>query len=426
MATTITRQNSTFHTHVLPNGLQLIGQTIPGVQSAAVIFWVCTGTRDEIEDQMGVSHFLEHMAFRRTKKFSGGEVDRAWEEMGADHNAATSWEMTFYWARVLSENTNWAIDVLSELTRPVLDPVDFDQERNVILEEIARYEDQPVHVLFSHFMRDFYGNYPLSWETLGTPETIRNLDVEQMQQYWQRRYGARNVIFSIAGAFDWDEVKDTVGRLTADWEPGEAGRKLGEPVFIPLTKVYQREKFVQQHIAIGTPLVSRSDPRYYAAALLSTILGDETGSRLFWAVYQEGLADSATAQAMEFEDTGMLLVHIGTEPSKALEALAVTQRELERLQRFDVEEAELERAKAKLISSVVIGGESTNERVMGLISSWLTQGRLETLEEVRTKIEQVTLQDLKDLLEDKPIWPRQVITAVGPLSDEELPISLQA
>lgn len=426
MATTITRQDSTFHTHVLPNGLQLIGQTIPGVQSAAVIFWVCTGTRDEIEDEMGVSHFLEHMAFRRTKKYSGGEVDRAWEEMGADHNAATSWEMTFYWARVLSENTDWAIDVLSELTRPLLDSVDFDQERNVILEEIARYEDQPVHVLFSHFMRDFYGNYPLSWETLGTPESIRKLDVNQMRQYWQRRYGAKNVIFSIAGAFDWDQVTATVERLTADWEPGEAGRTLGEPVFVPKSNVYQREKFVQQHFAIGTPLVSRSDPSYYTAALLATILGDETGSRLFWAVYQEGLADSATAQAMEFEDTGMLLVHIGTEPSKAAEALEVTQRELERLQRFDVEEAELERAKAKLNSSVIIGGESTNERVMGLISSWLTQGRLESLEEVRTKIEEVTLDDLKRLLEDKPIWPNQVITSVGPLADGELLIPTQA
>jgi predicted Zn-dependent peptidase len=426
MATTITRQDSTFYTHMLPNGLQLIGQSIPGVQSAAVIFWVCTGTRDEIIEEMGVSHFLEHMAFRRTKKYSGGEVDRAWEEMGADHNAATSWEMTFYWARVLSENTNRAIDVLSELTRPVLDPADFDQERNVILEEIARYEDQPVHVLFSHFMRDFYGDFPLSWETLGTPETIRNLDVEQMRRYWQRRYGARNVIFSIAGAFDWGDIKETVGRLTAEWEPGEVGRSVGNPEFIPKINVYQREKFMQQHIAIGTPLVSRSDPRYYAAALLATILGDETGSRLFWAVYQEGLADSASAQAMEFEDTGMLLVHIGTDPSKAEQALDVTERELERLQRFDVDEAELERAKAKLNSSVVIGGESTNERVMGLISSWLTLGRLESLEEVRTKIDEVTLDDLRNLLEDRPIWPNQVITAVGPLSDDDLPIRKQA
>lgn len=425
MAITVTRQDSTFHTHVLPNGLQLIGQTIPGVQSTAVIFWVCTGTRDEVIEEMGVSHFLEHMAFRRTKKYSGGEVDRAWEEMGADHNAATSWEMTFYWARVLRENTDWAIDVLSELTRPVLDPQDFDQERNVILEEIARYEDQPVHVLFSHFMRDFYGEYPLSWETLGTTETIRNLDVEQMRAYWQRRYGAKNVIFSIAGAFDWEAVKATVERLTADWEPGEIGRTLGKPEFVPKANVYQREKFVQQHIAIGTPLVSRSDPRYYAAALISTILGDETGSRLYWAVYQPGLADSATAQAMEFEDTGMLLIHIGTEPSKAAEALEVTQRELERLQRFDVEEAELERAKAKLNSSVVIGGESTNDRVMGLISSWLTQGRLESLEEVREKIDQVTLDDMRELLQAQPIWPNQVITAVGPLSAAEFAIPTQ-
>ncbi|HEX6509940.1 MAG TPA: pitrilysin family protein, partial [Chloroflexota bacterium] len=308
MTSTVTRQDSTFHIHVLPNGLQMIGQTIPGVQSVAAIFWVCTGTRDENKEEMGVSHFLEHMAFRRTQHLTGGEVDRVWEEMGADHNAATSWEMTFYWARVLSENAHWAVEVLSELTRPVLDAADFDQERNVILEEIARYEDQPVHVLFSHFMRDFFGDYPLSWDTLGTPETIRNLSVEQMRDYWNRRYGASNIIFSIAGDFDWNEITKTVEALTSDWQPGDSSRKLGSPTFEPKTRVYTRDKFVQEHIAIGTPLVARSDPRYYAAALLATILGDETGSRLFWAVYQEGLADSATAQAMEFEDTGMLLV----------------------------------------------------------------------------------------------------------------------
>jgi predicted Zn-dependent peptidase len=420
MATIATRQDSTFHTHVLPNGLQMIGQTIPGVESVAAIFWVCTGTRDEVKDQMGVSHFLEHMAFRGTPHLSSGEVDRAWEEMGADHNAATSWEMTFYWARVLSENTDRAIEVLSELTRPVLDAEAFDQERNVILEEIARYEDQPVHVLFNQFMSDFFGEYPLAWETLGTPQTIRALTVEEMRDYWRRRYGASNIIFSIAGGFDWEHVKETVGRLTAHWEPGQGGRALGRPVFEPKRRVHRHDRFVQQHIAIGTPLVARSDPRYYAAALLATILGDETGSRLFWSVYQEGLADSASAQAMEFEDTGMLLVHIGTDPRTARQALAVTQGEMERLQRFDVDRAELERAKAKLNSSVIIGGESTNERVMGLISSWLTQGRLETLEEVRQKIDAVTLGDLKSLLNDRPVWPNQVVTAVGPLSQEEL------
>jgi predicted Zn-dependent peptidase len=420
MSTTLTRQNSRFYTHTLPNGLQMIGQQIPGVQSVAAVFWVQTGTRDEDPAQMGVSHFLEHMAFRHTKSFTGEEIDRMFEEMGADHNAATSWEMTYYWARVLHENLPQALHVLAELTHPTLDEESFNMERNVILEEIARYQDQPSHILISNFMQDFYGNHPLSMETLGTPETLKALTVDQMRAYWERRYGTKNMIFSIAGNFEWDEVVTRIGELSADWQQGETGRTLPTTTFTPSAKVYPTERFGQEQIAIGVPAVSRSDPRYYAAATLATILGDDTGSRLFWALNQTGLAESASAQLLEFEDTGLMIVYLVTEPSLAPQVLQVAQGELERLQAFDVQQDELDRAKAKLVSSVVIGGESTNDRVIGLISSWLTRGRLETLEEVREKIEEISLDDLKALLDDFPVAPNWVITASGPVEQDVL------
>jgi len=403
----------------LPNGLQLLGQRIPAVQSAAVVFWVKTGTRDEKVEQMGVSHFLEHMAFRRTQHLEG-KVDRVFEEMGADHNAATWLEMTFYWARVLEENVPRAVEVLADLTRPVLDKEDFDQERQVILEEIARYEDIPTHVLLSHFMRDFYGDHPLSWETLGTSDSIKRLTVEQMREYWARRYGAQNIVFAIAGNFDWDQTVAQVTTLTQEWPRGDGDRSLNQAPFHPGFHVYQEQKFVQEQFAIGVRTVSRDDPRYFATAILATILGDDSGSRLYWALYQKGLAESATAQPMEFQDNGLLLIHVATEPAQAAEALRTTQQELERLQAFDVTQDELDRAKAKIMSAVVIGGESTQERVMSLIRSWLTKGRLETLEETRRQIEAVTLQDLQDLVRDFPLAPEQVITAVGPLADTEL------
>jgi predicted Zn-dependent peptidase len=229
MATTVTRQDSLFFTSELKNGLQLIGQQIPGVQSAAAVFWVKTGTRDEPAEQMGVSHFLEHMAFRRTAHRTGEDVDREFEEMGADHNAATWLEMTFYWARVLGENANWAIEVLADLTHPLLDAEDFDQERNVILEEIARYEDQPTHVLLANFMREFFHGHPLSRETLGTPETIKALTVEQMREYWQMRYGTRNMIFAIAGNFDWEMVV-------------REARRAGRSRLRPLSRAFMRSR----------------------------------------------------------------------------------------------------------------------------------------------------------------------------------------
>jgi predicted Zn-dependent peptidase len=421
---TATRQDSQLYTRNLDNGLTMIGQRIPGVESAASIFWVRTGTRDEIKAHMGVSHFLEHMAFRRTKNLAGPEVDRAFEEIGADHNAATWKEFTFYWVRVLSENTPRAIEILSELTHPVLDADDFDQERKVILEEIARYEDQPSSVLIEQFMHDYFGDNPLSWETLGTEETIKSLTVEQMTDYWRRRYGTRNMIFSIAGNFDWSEVVSQLEDLTQDWQAGETGRALVPATFHPGFSVYQRDQFVQQQLAIGVPSVPSKDERYFAAAILSTILGDDTGSRLYWALYHEGLADSASAQVMDFEDTGVLMVHVSTQPEAMQRALDTAQAELERLQGFDVQQDELDRAKAKLNSSVIIGGESTNDRVLGLINSWLTRGRLETLEELRRRIDAVELGDLRAYLDAYPVWPKQVISSVGPLDESE--IRLQA
>jgi predicted Zn-dependent peptidase len=420
MATTLTRQDSRFYTHLLPNGLQMIGQEIPGVQSVAAAFWVCTGTRDEDRRQMGVSHFLEHMAFRKTKSFTGEEIDRAFEELGAEHNAATSWEMTYYWARVLRENLPKTLHILAELTHPALEADAFDTERQVILEEVARYQDVPSHVLISSFMRDFYGDHPLSMEILGTPETLNALTVEQMREYWERRYGTRNIIFSIAGNFDWNEVVKDVERLSEGWQSGETGREAVSVQITPSFKVYPTEKFAQEQIAIGVPTVARNDSRYYASAILATILGDDTGSRLYWALNQTGLAESASAQLVEFEDTGLMVVYLVTQPSLAQQVLEVTESELKRVQSFDLELEELERCKAKLNSSLIIGGESTNERMMGLISSWLTRGRLETLEEVRERIESVTLDDLRALVEEFPLWPRQVISAGGPLPAEEL------
>jgi predicted Zn-dependent peptidase len=403
----------------------MLGQLMPDVESAAAIFWVNTGTRDEDARLMGVSHFLEHMAFKRTEHYTSQQIDRMFEELGADHNAATSREMTFYWARVLRESVEPAIGILSELTHPVLDPQDFDQERHVILEEIARAEDQPIHVLFTKFLQDYFGSHPLSLEILGTPETIKALDVEQMREYWSKRYGTSNIIFAIAGKFDWDAIVSDLETLTSGWERGETGRKLEPSAFRPGMHVERRDQFAQEQVAIAVPSVDRTDPRYYAAAVLATILGDDRGSRLYWSVYQTGLAETVSAEVMEFEDNGMLFVHLATEPKLAAEAIRAVRGQLAQAQSLDIQADELERAKTKLKTSVIIGGESTNDRVMGLINSWLTLGRLETLEEIREKIDAVTLDDLRALVQEFPLAPDQLITAVGPLTDQDLAPALE-
>jgi predicted Zn-dependent peptidase len=271
-------------------------------------------------------------------------------------------------------------------------------------------------VLMREFMQRYFGSSPLSWETLGTPETIRALTVEQMREYWRIRYGTENMVFAVAGNFDWDSIVAQVGTLTADWERGVSGRATARAPFTPSSTFIQRDTFAQEQITIGVPSIDRSDERTYVAHVLATILGDDTGSRLFWALHDTGLAESASAQVMPFEDDGVFLVYLATDPAHLDEVLDRTQAELRRVQEFDIQEDELERAKAKLISSVVIGGESNNSRAMALIHSWLDHGRLDTLEDVRRKIEAVSLTDLEALVQEYPLWPNQVLTALGPVS----------
>ena len=418
MATQL-RTDSILRQARLDNGLQLLGQYIPGVESAAAMFWVKTGARDETKAEGGISHFLEHMAFKRSKTRTYDEINRAFEEIGAENNAFTWIEMTAFHARVLGDRLPQAIELLADLTQPVLDKDDFDQERNVILEEIARHEDQPYSMLLEEFFRAYYPDQAVGRPTLGTTETIKAMTLEDMQRYWDGRYGADNMLFCVAGNFDWDAVTEQVKDLTAArHQSGPLERSPARPA-PAATKVMTSDRWNQQHFVIGTPSVSQGHKHYYTAAVLANILGDDTGSRLFWSVNQSGLADQVGASALTFSDAGVLFVIAVTDPDKASKALDVIRSELQKLQNGPISEDELSRAKMKLLTSTVIEGENTRARMMGLAESWLSRGRLETLDEIQSSIEAVTVDTIKDLLAEFPLTDGQVLAALGPLGADQ-------
>lgn len=415
-----TRSESVLLQHRLNNGLQVLGQQIPGVESAAAMFWVKTGARDESPAEGGVSHFLEHMAFKRTETRTGEDINREFEEIGAENNAFTWLEMTAFHSRALGDRLEHMIDLLADLTHPVLDDSDFQQERQVILEEIARHNDQPYSVIMEQFFRTFYPGQPLGTPTLGTTETIEAMTVEDMRSYWQRRYGANNMVFSVAGNFDWNSVLEQLERLTVAWsqvavDPSPPGRPAAAT-----SVVVADDRWNQEHLVIGIPSIAQGDRHYYAAAVMANLLGDDTGSRLFWSINQSGLADQVGASVFTFADTGALFAIAITDPEQAPRTLAAVRAELEALQTGPIHEDELVRAKMKLLTSTVIEGESTRARMMGLTDSWLAHARLETLEEVQTAIDAVTVEDIKELLERYPLTEGQVLAALGPLSESEL------
>lgn len=406
-----------FSIHQLPNGLQLLGQRMPDLESISVCFEVRTGARDEHDAALwGVSHFLEHMVFKGTKKRTTEQIMMDFNKMGAENNAFTSAEETMYYARVLREYLPDVVELLSDMMRPRLDAEDFSLERNVILEEIARSEDQPSNQAYRKLMATFFAGTSLAHEVLGTKESIRNLAVEQMRTYWGRRYAANNLVFAIAGNFDWSQVVELVERYCADWGTGEAGRD-AQPIrpAEASARVLVKPRQQQQILCIASPGVSMQDEDFYPAYLAAMVLGDGTGSRYFWNIFQKGLAETASASMAPFDQTGMMVTWINTSPEHAPAVLELARAELRGMQENGVREDELSRAKSKLVSHVVLDGESAFSRMRDLTYTWYAQHRLRTIEEEMAEIERVTVEDVRRVLDRFPLTERQVLTAYGPL-----------
>lgn len=417
-----TANGTVFYTHRLSNGLQIVGQPMPDFESVAVSYYVRTGSRDEPDPSVaGVSHFLEHMVFKGTRTLDWQQITLEFNKIGAELNAFTSHEATVYFARVLGEYLERAVELLSDMMYPRLAESDFETEKEVIVNEIARSEDQPYNLAYRRMMQTYFGNHPLGHDVLGTRESIRNMRIEQMRNYWDRRYGANNLILSIAGNFDWQHIIRLVEQHCSNWRTGDAGRDIAhyEPEH-PINQVVIDKNLKQQIMIIAMPSVDIKDSDYYAAALGGSIFGDNDGSRLYWNIYQKGLAESASAGIWAMEGTGIMLMEANTTPEQAPRVLKLLRSELDNLLEGGVHEDELRRAKDKWISSLVLSSESTFSRMRALASDWVTEGRLISLDEEIERVEKLTTDDVMRGLRRFPMRNKQVLTALGPLSEAEL------
>jgi predicted Zn-dependent peptidase len=408
---------SQLYSAVLPNGLRILGQRMPDLESISVCFHVRTGARDEHDPAIfGVSHFLEHMVFKGTACRDAEQITLDFNTMGAEFNAFTSVEQTVYYARVLGEYLPRAIDLLADLMRPRLDSHDFDMERNVILEEIARSEDAPTGQAYRKLIQTYFAGQPLGHDVLGTKESIGNLTVELMREYAARRYAANNLILSIAGNFEWQQVIELANEHCAAWGSGEAGR-VATP-YAPATsaaKVIVKPQLNQQICLLAWPSLSEGDDDVYAAYLAAMVLGDGSGSRLFWNIYQKGLAESVAASLSTFDQTGIMVAFISTTPDHAPAVLELVRAEMKSVQDDGIQEDELRRAKDKLVSRTVLDGESAYSRMQDLAYTWVTERRLRTIEEEMAEIERVTLDDVRRVLDRFPYTGASVLATYGPL-----------
>jgi predicted Zn-dependent peptidase len=418
-----TANSTVFYTHTLNNGLQIVGQPMPDFESVAVSYYVRTGSRDEQESSIaGISHFLEHMVFKGTQSLDWQEITLEFNKIGAELNAFTSQESTVYYARVLGEYLDRAAELLSDMMYPRLAESDFEMEKDVIINEIARSEDQPYNITYRRLMQTYFGNHPLGHDVLGTRESIRGMRVEQMRDYWQRRYAANNVILAVAGNFDWDHIVQLAQHHTSNWRRGDAGGRDAsryEPAG-PINRVLVDKKLKQQIMILAMPAVDVKDPDYYAAILGGSILGDGDGSRLYWNIHQRGLAESASAGIWAMEGTGVMLMEANSTPEDAPRVLKMLRAELDSLIEDGVHEDELRRAKDKWISGIVLSNESTFARMRSLANDWVTEGRLVSVDEEIQRVEKITTEDVMRALHRFPLREKQVFTALGPLDEEAL------
>jgi predicted Zn-dependent peptidase len=399
----------------LDSGVRVVTEANPSVRSVALGFWVRVGSRNESIEQAGISHFLEHLLFKGTDRFSSTEIDQIFDGLGAEINAGTGKETTSVYSRFLDQHLERAFDVMADM---VLRPTypDIESERQVVIEEIAMYEDEPSDKVHDVLSAAVFGDHPLGRPIIGTADVIANVPVPEIAEYHDARYTGPNLVVAAAGSLDHDRVVELVAQaFTAS--PGEQNAPVpaegdGQP-----TVRFHEKQTEQYHLCLGAPGLSRSDERRFALRVLDTILGGSSSSRLFQEVREKrGLAYSVYSYASQYIDSGQVALYVGTRPDRVQEAMEVIGSELRKLQDSSIESDEFERAKENVKGRTVLAMESTLARMNRLGSSVLMGVPLLSLDEVVAAIDAVTLDDVTTLARD--LFVPENLSAAGVGGDE--------
>jgi predicted Zn-dependent peptidase len=401
----------------LDSGLRVATEHMSSVRSAALGFFVATGSRGETPAEAGLSHFLEHLLFRGTDRFASAEIDQLFDAMGAELNAGTDKETTTVYARMLDQHLPKAFDVMADMVwRPAFR--DVDPEREVVLEEIAMYEDDPQDTVFDVLGEAVFGGHPLGRPIIGRAPVIRDTPVDAISDFHARRYVPRSVVVAAAGSVDHDQIVELAGRtLGGRGTDGRAPVPDPAPSELRPTVRFHRKDTEQIHVCLGATGLPRGDDRRFAMRVLDAIFGGLSSSRLFQAVREErGLAYSVYSFNGQFSDTGQIGLYLGTRPDNLRQAMQVVGDELARLRESPASEEELARARENVKARVVLGMESTGARMNRLGASLLYELPLLETDELMERIDAVTLDDLRALTDE--LWAPGRLSAAGIGPDE--------
>lgn len=410
-----------FPRHRLANGLQIVAQPMQGVESVALGYLIAAGGKDERPAEAGISHFVESLGYQGTANRSVQELTEAFEDIGAHPDSGAEVEFSSYSTTVLGRNLAPALELLTDVVlHPGFVPDEVPKARDRILQEIAQREDEPMRKVLDLLRREYFKGHPLGNDVIGTSETVAATSRDDLQAYWRRRYTAGNVILSVAGKVDFDELVRHAETLCAEWPDGHSAATPPVPAPQQRISVIHKES-AQQHIGMGVPAVPVGSDDYYAMALLVATLGGSMNSRLFLEVREKrSLAYGIGAYFTPLKEAGFVRIYAGTVPEKADQTVAVILDELGKLERDGVTEEELDRAKTLLKSNVIMRSESTGVRRRAIATGWWYEGRIRTLEEIKNEIDAVTTDAVKRLAGSLGMTSHVVLTAIGPRSQEEL------
>jgi predicted Zn-dependent peptidase len=395
-------------------GLRVISEPLEGVRSVALGVWIGVGSRFEHDHEAGISHFIEHMLFKGTPRYSAEEIAQLFDGLGGEVNAATGRDYTVVYARVLDEHLERAAPVLTDmLQRPGF--FDLDQEREVVLEEIAMYEDDPQDQVHDLMSLAVFPGQALGRPVIGTAEVIGGVPESGVRAYHRSHYTAPNMVVAAAGHVDHDRLVTLSERLLADLAPAHADGGFAAAVAGPPELVVKEKPTEQYHLCLGGPGLTRNDPRRHVQSVLDTVLGGSMSSRLFQEIREKrGLAYAVGSYVVGYADTGQVGIYLGTREENLGTALEVVAGELRRLADQPLGADELRRAQDHLKGRLVLGLESPGMRMNRIGKAVLTETELLTVDEIIERVEAVTPEQVQELAQRYWLPERLSAAAIGP------------
>lgn len=389
-----------FRKTTLPNGIRIVTEKHAHARALSVGVWIVAGTRDEHERIAGVSHFVEHMVFKRTRSRTAYQIAREMEAVGGEINAFTSREYTCFYTHSLKEHLGLSLDVLSDLAcRAVFSPGEFEREKQVVLQELHMAEDNLEDFVFDLYFNNLYGNAPMGWSILGTEKSIREMRRPEVVDYYHGRYSGDRIIVSVVGAVDHDQVVELVAKKLKPRRKEGADNVRRKARMRAFREVVERPS-EQVHILMGFPASSFRDRLRFEGYIVSTLLGGGMTSKLYQSVRErKGLVYSIYSQLTSFTDSGLLMVYAGAEPKNTRRVVETTLKELERLRQKGVSAHDLRLFKTQVVGQVLLGSDDVENRMNSLGVNEMVFGRYRPVEKVMEEVEAVTRDSIQEYIE---------------------------